>query len=137
MAAVKTVLLVDDDEISLFLSIHVITKLKLKNLEVRNNGKEALEYLKNCESVGKSWPDLILLDLNMPEMDGTEFLQEYQHLDSPKKDNTRIVIVSTTRKNPLNQDICRHFGIDYYIEKPLSQSKMVEVLQNVPLKDHY
>lgn len=132
MDTIHTVLLVDDDEISLFLNIHVITKLKVRNIEVRNSGREALEYLRNCESVGKAWPDLILLDMYMPEMDGNEFLEEYRLLDSPKKEDTRIVVVSTMRNDRNRIALSKSHGVDFYVEKPLSESKIVQVLQNVP-----
>jgi CheY-like chemotaxis protein len=93
----KFTLIVDDDKIYVF----GITKLiQIKSLtdqvEVKENGLLALDYLKELIDQNKALPDLILLDLNMPVLNGWEFLEEFSQLSSFINKNVSIYIVSSS-----------------------------------------
>ena len=76
MKKLNLVLLVDDDEISNFVTEKHIDRSNLvDHLEIKTNGQEAAEYLSNCKN---TYPDLVLLDINMPLMSGFELLDHYQ-----------------------------------------------------------
>ena len=76
---IDSVLLVEDDRITNFLNERLLRKLNItESIKVATNGEEALQYLEKTEASGKPLPDLIFLDINMPVMDGLEFLQEVQ-----------------------------------------------------------
>lgn len=127
----NTILLVDDDAIVNFLNKMIIEDLNL-NAEVITvvNGKMALDYITSSgdfEHENNPEPDLILLDLNMPLMNGWEFLEEYAKLKESKKEKHNIFILSSsinpkdTAKADLNNDVLDYLG------KPLS----AEVLKNI------
>ncbi len=77
-------------------------------------GKNAIKYLQTVDA--NNYPDVIFLDLNMPVMDGWEFLEQYQKLNLPE---TKIVVL-TTSKNPNHQIKAKANKMVYdYIQKPI------------------
>ena len=104
----NSVLLVDDDASDNFLHRRVIENAKIADrIEVAKNGKEALKllttegYFDNPDH-SCSQPELIFLDINMPVMDGWEFLDAFSKLKNIEKEKTVIVIL-TTSLNPADK----------------------------------
>lgn len=129
-------MLVDDNPHDNFFHEREIRKAdKEKIVIVKNSGKEALDYLRtNSKSPGTK-PDLIFLDINMPGMNGWEFLKEYDHLGQEIQ-NGVIVIMLTTSANPDDLAKAKACKLVFdYITKPLTKEIMVEVL-NKYLKEH-
>ncbi len=99
------VLLVDDNESDNFIHKRVLEKSGItNNIAIALNGKEALDFLtakiQNGEFEGSyTQPELIFLDINMPIMDGWEFLEEYHKLDISQKGKV-VFIMLTTSLNP-------------------------------------
>jgi CheY-like chemotaxis protein len=115
-----SVLMVDDDDDSAFLVKHWVDKEQLcSSLTIVLNGEEALSYLKN-----NPCPDFILLDINMPRMNGWEFLSEYhkQITNCPSK----IILVSVS-ENPDDKLKAQSFNISY-IQKPLTIAVLKKIL---------
>jgi CheY-like chemotaxis protein len=129
------VLMADDDldDCSLaseaFKMAHVVNPLRFLN-----DGEKLIEYLRECvmrELAGACFPALILLDLNMPRMDGRETLQVL------KADPTmrRIpVVVWTTSRSEDDVRRARAAGCDDYIVKPSSFTEMVGIVRNLGLR---
>ena len=87
----KKILLVDDDETSNFLNELLIKGMDIvEEVSIASNGQEALNYLENESG---SFPQLIFLDLNMPVMDGFEFLEAFE-----KTQTTKVPVRRTTLK---------------------------------------
>ncbi|WP_200977915.1 response regulator [Echinicola sp. 20G] len=131
---IKSILLVDDDEATNFANRKILTKLKLaEQINVALNGKEAIEFLKNDESFTNQdknliRPQLILLDINMPVMDGWEFMEAYKNLSHERKADAVVVMLSTSG-NP--DDISRAASfpeISGYNTKPLRPEALKEIL---------
>ena len=128
-----SILLVDDDEINNFISVKLIKKT-LINTEISTclNGRHAIDRLieiKNRNS--EELPDYILLDINMPIMNGWEFLDEYERLHLDPKGKTKIYIISSS---VFNNDIIKAKSYELvrdFISKPLSIDKIKEVLEMV------
>jgi len=105
MKKLNSVLLIDDDMATNFISKMIIKKAGITNhIETVLNGKQALEYLTNTGKYEKSdgifpQPMLILLDINMPVMDGWEFAEAFEKLDENQKGNI-IIVMLTSSLNP-------------------------------------
>jgi CheY-like chemotaxis protein len=114
----KNILLVDDDSIANFLIERIVQSTGLaRHIEKALNGREALKVFTDHNS--SSLPEVVLLDLNMPIMNGFEFLQAYNNLQFEEKDNVLIILV-TSSNNPSDIERARELGIKYYLTKPIS-----------------
>jgi CheY-like chemotaxis protein len=121
------VMLVDDNPDDNFFHQREIKQHNPDNVVLmKNSGVSALEYLKSTGA--GQYPDLILLDINMPGMNGWEFLEEYKRLD--KKDGLQpIIIMLTTSENP--DDASKARGLAFvadYISKPLTEEIMTRII---------
>ncbi|MEQ8810141.1 MAG: response regulator [Imperialibacter sp.] len=121
--SVNRIILIDDDEISNFLSISLIRKIdpEIEIIPFRN-GKEALDYLKN-EGLSKRKSNLILLDIRMPVMNGFEFLEEIRNSNLKTKDSMRVVMLSSS-DNPRDLEKAKSFEVLGYINKPLKEESI-------------
>lgn len=122
----KPILLVEDDEVDV-----MTVKRALKELHVTNpmahleNGEEALAYLQNPK---KEQPCIILLDINMPVMNGLEFLAKAK-ADSALK---RIpVIMLTTSDQDEDKIDSFNLGVAGYIRKPVEYLKFLEIMRTI------
>ncbi len=125
MPRILSVLLIEDDKIEKMKVRRTMETLGLPHkIKEANNGEEALEVLNGPESL----PDIILLDLNMPKLNGLEFLQILKNDDRLKY---LPVIIVTTSANYKDLKRCYEIGIAGYITKPLKYEKYMEKLKIV------
>ena len=126
-------LLVDDDPVSNYINQVVISDYKrIGHTHDVLNGAEALDFINSkCEEddFEPMCPDVILLDLNMPVMDGFEFLQDFQKLSFKKKDRVKIIVL-TSSTNPGDIERASEYKVSGYINKPLTLSSLEAALQN-------
>src|SRR5450631_714265 len=131
MKKLNCILLIDDDEPTNFLN-----KLTLEQsgcarfVQVVQSGLEALEYLRGENQFkGLPRPDLIFLDINMPAMDGWEFLEEYRELHKEQQADI-IMIMLTTSLNPDDEIRIKEFPeIAGFENKPLLQHRLEDILE--------
>jgi CheY-like chemotaxis protein len=129
MQKINSVLLVDDDNINNFINERLIKKLAMtQQVNIAVNGEEALEFLKKKNNGREAMPDLILLDINMPVMDGFEFLREYEKLEIADKDKV-VITMLTTSTNPGDMDKFSKTKVASYINKPLTEPKLIEIMK--------
>ena len=124
------VLLIDDDKITNTLNEMVIKKSGYaERIESVQNGIEALEYLMKDQGEGYPRPDLMFLDINMPGMDGWEFIEEYSKLDKRYQGNL-IVVMLTTSLNPDDKDRSDDSNqLNDFINKPLTTEKFQKIME--------
>jgi len=124
----KTILLVEDDIVDMMSVKRALRDLKVTNpLSHVENGEEALEYLKNPAN---EKPAIILLDLNMPKMNGHEFLT----IVKKDEDLKRIpVIVLTTSRGELDKIQSFDLGVSGYMIKPVDYQQFVDVMRTIRL----
>jgi CheY-like chemotaxis protein len=124
----KNILLVDDDKIFNFLSEKTISSLGLANeIHFASNGKEALDMLDQYRQGLLDKPDIIFLDLNMPIMNGYEFIEAFAAMDLPDKHLITIVIL-TSSADPRDLEMAKELGIKYYFNKPLSKEEIKKMI---------
>lgn len=124
----KNILLVDDDKIFNFLSEKTITSLGLANeIHFALNGKQALEILEMYKSGDLQKPDIIFLDLDMPIMNGYEFIEMFTSMDIPDKKSITIVVL-TSSADPKDLERAKQLGIKYYFNKPLSRDEIKKLI---------
>jgi len=124
----KPILLVEDDKVDAMTVKRALKEVKIKNqLNVVENGEDALDYLRNSEN---EIPCIILLDLNMPKMNGLEFLKIAKNEEIIR---TIPVIVLTTSK--ADQDRLESFKLSVagYMIKPVDYMQFVETVKTIQL----
>lgn len=123
------ILLIDDDEPTNFLHEMVIQEANCAEKVVAvQSGQAALDYLTSKEDEVHPQPDLIFLDINMPAMNGWEFLEHYKQLDQ-KQQGRIIVVMLTTSLNPDDKAKAdQTVGIDNFMNKPLTVEALSKVI---------
>lgn len=129
MKKLGCILLIDDDEATNNLSKMIFSRLDLcDKIEVAENGKEGIDYISNCTE--DDLPDLILLDINMPLMNGFEFLEEYQKLPEDRKNSVTLLML-TTSQNPDDMARANSFKeLAGFINKPMTKGRVEEIWSN-------
>lgn len=134
-APTQTVMLVDNSSIDNFVNSKIITRYQFApNVLSFTRASKALKYLIELNSASLSdIPFLLFLDLDMPEMNGFEFLDAFQMLPDKIKMNIKIVVL-TNSTNPADAIVCsRHGSVITFFQKPLIKDN-IEAL-NILLKN--
>ena len=124
----RSILLVDDDRVDTLTVERAIKDLHITNkLEIVSNGEEALEFLKDKNN---ELPGIILLDINMPKMNGIEFLKILRADDSLKM---LPVVILTTSKEEQDKLDTFNLSVAGYMVKPVDYLQFVEVIRTIKL----
>lgn len=126
------ILIIDDDKASVFLTKVVLEDMNIaEQILTANNGREGLKQIKdnclNAHASSPACPDLILLDINMPVMDGFEVLNELHQIGQTNLIQAKVVVL-TTSSNPHDIKKMKSFGIKDYLEKPVSEDKILPLI---------
>lgn len=128
MRSNEPILLVEDDIVDQMMVERGLQEIKINNpLVTVGNGEEALDYLRDEKN---EIPVLIILDINMPKMNGIEFLK-IKNVDEKLKDIP--VVVLTTSKNDKDLEECFKLGIAGYTVKQVEYDEFVETMKTVGL----
>ncbi|HKZ36770.1 MAG TPA: response regulator [Chryseolinea sp.] len=133
MAAKKyhTVMLIDDNEIDNLINQKMIEAASIaENIYTHTGAKSAIEFLKNMEKLAvadKVLPDVIFLDIDMPLMDGFQFLDEFEKLTNVAKKKCKIVML-TSSINPQDFNRSKKYeNVRLFLNKPLSHDSIVKL----------
>lgn len=130
MPLLRCVLLVDDDPTTNYLNRKLLTQLGVANhVLTALNGQEALATVHtHCQPASATCPNLILLDVNMPLMNGFEFLAAYRQLPVTQQQAT-VVVMLTTSLHPRDVARAQQLAITDFLTKPLTAAKVQELMQ--------
>lgn len=126
MKKISSVCLIDDDSATNFINQRMLKLSQaVENITVMESASVALQHLQNADG---AQPDLILLDINMPGMDGWEFLNEYSRvLDHAT--NRPVIVMLTSSINPQDIKQARKFGqVSDFKSKPLTLETIQAIL---------
>jgi CheY-like chemotaxis protein len=121
------ILLIDDNDADNEFHQIIINRMGITdNIQVAEDGVEAITYLTSENNV---MPELIFLDINMPRMNGWEFLEEYKKLGLKKKQI--IILMLTTSVNPEDRERAQRIEeVTGFRVKPLTQAMFKEILES-------
>ena len=121
----KTVL-IDDSDIDLFIQRRFLEVYNFSNVLLQyKSADEALTWLRGLN--GEPAPDVIFLDLNMPEVDGFGFLKDFNNLPALITDKSKIVVL-TSSNSPRDRDqVFENKNVIQFITKPIKQADIEEL----------
>lgn len=125
MHMINKIFLIDDDPITNFINKDIITELQLvQKMEIFTEAEAALDDLRNISSED---PNLILLDLNMPGLNGFDFIEALQDLPAARVSHIKIVVL-TSSKHSRDMKRLKQLGVVNILNKPLTKEKILSVI---------
>ena len=130
---IQKVLLIDDDDDDILIHSDIIEEVNSCDcIEVAYDGVQAIEKIKGWNSFATKnsdrTPDLIFLDINMPKMDGLEFLERFSHLPKDRKGAAKIVVLTTSNLPEDRKQAMRYSEVKDYIVKPLDTDRFQRLI---------
>ncbi|MDD3877973.1 MAG: response regulator [Bacteroidales bacterium] len=130
MKTSKNLLLVDDDQIFVYLTKRTIKETKLTvKIEVFENGKDAIEFLKKVADNKDLLPQIIFLDLAMPILDGWGFLEEFSELEQKLKSKVTLYVLSSSFSAQDQQRVKKYSFVSDYFVKPITSSQFIDIVE--------
>jgi CheY-like chemotaxis protein len=124
------VMIIDDSNTDRFLIKQLVLSSNLaENILSYDKPSEAFLYLKNIKETGEGLPDLIFLDLNMPEMNGFQFLDMFRELPKNILRSTKVIIVSSSDSKEDIEKSAEYPNVIKYFIKPLKIMDLAEFIE--------
>jgi len=120
----KKVMIIEDDEVDTYLAKRVLSdNFFAREVVAASSVKEGMEYLSDHK---KDFPEIIFLDLNMPEQNGLDFLDAFSAFTSPEKNSTKVILLMNVvnSSDEVTLKASSHPLVRQVIEKPLTEDKL-------------
>lgn len=130
MKEIKSMLVVDDDDTALFVAKKELAKMGLgERVLTAGNGLEAFLLLRGlCENPESPFPELILVDLNMPVMNGFKLIEAIGSLTPTAKP---LIVVLTSSDNAMDRVKAHNLRVDGYLLKPIRRDSLSVLLDGL------
>jgi CheY-like chemotaxis protein len=126
--AYKKILVIDDTEIDRYIAQRNITKYHFaEEVVLHESAASALEYLSSLESTPEELPQLIFLDILMPEMNGFDFLEAYAKLPDAIKKNSIIIMLSTSLNADDHEKAKSNRYVAQFVNKPVDKDALAGI----------
>lgn len=128
MEKFDTILIIDDDQINNFLFSRIIKLSDIsQNIHTELSAKAALRSIQNSIEMNQKMPDVIFLDINMPIMNGWEFLNEYQKIPKCVRNNIKLYMLSSSVYHEDINKSKEYEDVVDYICKPLTKEILYKI----------
>ena len=134
---IKSLCMIDDEEIDVYQVGRLIKRTKnVEKFYSFADGKEALDHFKNFQESQKKFdgyfpPSVVLLDINMPRMNGFDFLEQIQHLPEDKKCNSVILMLTSSSQDRDKERAAEFPIVKDLIVKPFTENHLEDVIRFV------
>ena len=119
----RRLLVIEDNSTDAFLLRRALDEHGIQHeMTVVEDGESAIDYLKKCNP--DSMPELIIIDLNLPRLDGIEVLKKYRN--TPALVSSRMMIL-TSSDSPAERQRAEILGVDAYVRKPILLSEFIQI----------
>ncbi len=119
-------LLVEDDKLAQLIEKTLLTKQGI-NVDTSETGNEAISSFANNQY------EIVVLDLGLPDIDGTQVAKKIRRLEAKKKDHHTLIVAVTAHTEKNRSAECKTAGIDYFIEKPLKTENIQQLIDYLQL----
>lgn len=127
----NSVMLIDDDKINNFLNERLLKKLgSFDEINIFQDGESALSFLQKELQEGKDCPELMFIDMNMPVINGIEFLETYHTLDFKNKDKVNLIGLTTSLRTS-DIDKLKSLNCKYILNKPLTKNSLSSLFEGL------
>lgn len=125
---IQNILVIDDDEVcDMLLSCLIEDVFKACSIIVKKNGGEALNYLRLLPFNSAQFPDLIILDFNLPDMKACEFIKAFETNFTATFPHTQIVVLTCHAREGDRQAILQFSSVVAFFNKPLEEKQLLQI----------
>lgn len=122
-----SILLVEDNADDEFITRWILRKAGIHNISVARDGREALERLYGADGRSGTIPDLVMLDLRLPKIEGTAVLKQIR--EDARTRNLPVLIL-TSSEDLRDKELCRQLGVIAFVSKPLKMEQLSTLLDS-------
>lgn len=124
------VIMIDDDDDALEIYQLLIEKTECADhFRTFNSCRNAFQFLDTCINDQVTFPKYILLDLNMPDLGGIDFIKKYEAQYADQYKDTKIMIVTSSVREKDNETALSYESVTHFISKPLSKNDLISLIQ--------
>lgn len=122
----KKILIVDDDELTLSLYDLLLEEMEDVSWHNSESGNAALAYLVNCSP--EQWPEILFIDLHMPDMSGYEFIEIFNEKFGMKNKIPSLYVLSSSVSHRDREKIAKYPEIKGFLNKPLTEEVLLKII---------
>ena len=135
MRKLEKVLLVEDNSATNIINSKLLMKMHVaRKVITTTNGREAINYLQKLKDEQQKYPELILLGMHMPIMNGLDFLIEFNRLFGDEIIKPTIVLLSRTNSDKDIEDVTK-LGVKTHLKKMLNEAKILNMLKKLESRE--